>query len=161
VLLGVCVGPAKSGGPDPFAVLSLQAMPLYCVPSDNVVMTCAAASPSTGRCVSLAAVARGAARGGGRGRPASSLAGRRGRWNAPLSPPLPPCPSSHSLHALLPTLPPTPSLPPHPTPSIFLGGADGNLYELTYAATDSWRQKRCAKVRASAGGGRGLLRPGG
>jgi hypothetical protein len=26
-----------------------QAMPLYCVPSDNVVMTCAAASPTTGR----------------------------------------------------------------------------------------------------------------
>ncbi|KAI8471772.1 MAG: nucleoporin-domain-containing protein [Monoraphidium minutum] len=84
VLLGVCVGPATGGGGgDAFETLSLQAMPLYCVPSDNVVMTCAAASPSTGR--------------------------------------------------------------------IFLGGADGNLYELTYAATDSWRHKRCAKVRVTGG----------
>lgn len=49
VLLGVCVGPSKPGGADAFETLSLQAMPLYAVPSDNVVMTCAAASPSTGR----------------------------------------------------------------------------------------------------------------
>lgn len=49
MLLGVCTGPAKPGGDDPFEVLSLQAMPLYAVPSDNVVMTCAASSAATGR----------------------------------------------------------------------------------------------------------------
>jgi nuclear pore complex protein Nup155 len=29
---------------------------------------------------------------------------------------------------------------------VFLGGADGNLYEITYAAKDTWRTKRCLKV---------------
>lgn len=29
---------------------------------------------------------------------------------------------------------------------VFLGGADGNLYEVTYAAKDTWRTKRCLKV---------------
>jgi len=29
---------------------------------------------------------------------------------------------------------------------IFLGGSDGNLYEITYAAKDTWRSKRCVKV---------------
>lgn len=29
---------------------------------------------------------------------------------------------------------------------IFLGGSDGNLYEITYAAKDTWRTKRCLKV---------------
>ena len=83
MLLGVCVGPAKPGGADAFETLSLQPMPLYAVPSDNVVMTCAATSGATGR--------------------------------------------------------------------IFLGGADGHLYELTYAATDGWRRRRCAKTRVTGG----------
>jgi nuclear pore complex protein Nup155 len=39
---------------------------------------------------------------------------------------------------------------------IFLGGADGNLYELQYAAADSWRARRCAKV-CHTGGLRQLL----
>lgn len=29
---------------------------------------------------------------------------------------------------------------------VFLGGADGHLYELVYAASDTWRAKRCYKV---------------
>lgn len=32
------------------------------------------------------------------------------------------------------------------TGRIFLAGADGNLYEIQYAAQDTWRQKRCTKV---------------
>ncbi|KAF8069564.1 NUP155 [Scenedesmus sp. PABB004] len=34
---------------------------------------------------------------------------------------------------------------------IFLGGADGHVYELAYAASDSWRQRRCTKVRVTGG----------
>ena len=34
---------------------------------------------------------------------------------------------------------------------IFLGGADGHLYELQYAAADGWRSKRCSKVGGWAG----------
>ncbi|KAJ9533902.1 hypothetical protein QJQ45_026986, partial [Haematococcus lacustris] len=34
-----------------------------------------------------------------------------------------------------------------PQGRIFLGGADGHLYELQYAAADSWGRKRCTKVR--------------
>ncbi|KAJ9533501.1 hypothetical protein QJQ45_026553, partial [Haematococcus lacustris] len=34
-----------------------------------------------------------------------------------------------------------------PQGRIFLGGADGHLYELHYAAADSWGRKRCTKVR--------------
>lgn len=33
-----------------------------------------------------------------------------------------------------------------PSGRIFLGGADGHVYELLYSANDSWRQKRCTKV---------------
>lgn len=77
VLLGVCTSPAKGGSSDAYEQLSLQPMPLYSLPSDNVVMTCFAASDS-------------------------------GR--------------------------------------IFLGGSDGHVYEVQYAATDSWRQRRCSKV---------------
>lgn len=29
---------------------------------------------------------------------------------------------------------------------VFLGGSDGHLYELQYAAADSWGRKRCQKV---------------
>ena len=29
---------------------------------------------------------------------------------------------------------------------IFLGGADGNLYELLYSTGEGWRSKRCSKV---------------
>eukprot|EP00887_Chlorella_sp_A99_P007116 scaffold2.g7116.t1 len=39
---------------------------------------------------------------------------------------------------------------------IFLGGADGNLYELQYGASDSWRSKRCSLV-CNSGGLRRLL----
>jgi nuclear pore complex protein Nup155 len=77
VLLGVCTSPAKAGGSDAHEELSLQPMPLYSLPSDNVIMTCFA----------------------------SSASGR-----------------------------------------IFMGGSDGHVYELQYAATDSWRQRRCSKV---------------
>ncbi len=84
-MLGVCMGPRKGAsatplGDDPYAELMLQALPLYALPSDNVIMTCAAASRVTGR--------------------------------------------------------------------VFLGGADGHLYELQYGARDTWRGRRCAKVRA-------------
>lgn len=82
VLLGVCTSPAKGGSSDAYEQLSLQPMPLYSLPSDNVVMTCFAASDS-------------------------------GR--------------------------------------IFLGGSDGHVYEVQYAATDSWRQRRCSKVRVTGG----------
>ena len=37
-----------------------------------------------------------------------------------------------------------------PRGRIFLGGADGHLYELLYAASDTWRQRRCSKVRETA-----------
>jgi nuclear pore complex protein Nup155 len=80
VLLGVCTSPAKGGGSDAYEELSLQPMPLYSLPSDNVIMTCFA----------------------------SSASGR-----------------------------------------IFMGGSDGHVYELQYAATDSWRQRRCSKVGPS------------
>lgn len=33
-----------------------------------------------------------------------------------------------------------------PNGRIFLGGADGHLYEVVYAAGDTWRAKRCYKV---------------
>lgn len=39
---------------------------------------------------------------------------------------------------------------------IFLGGGDGNLYEVVYTASDSWRGKRCRKV-CHTGGLRQLL----
>jgi nuclear pore complex protein Nup155 len=83
VLLGLCVG-SKPTSSDPYAELELQQLPLYTLPSDNVIITCCASTP----------------------------AGR-----------------------------------------IFLGGSDGHLYELTYAASDSWRHKRCQKVGAAAGCG--------
>ncbi len=34
-----------------------------------------------------------------------------------------------------------------PAGRIFLGGSDGNLYEVMYEAGDSWRHRRCYKVR--------------
>lgn len=79
VLLGVC----EDGKGD----LSLQPLPLYTVPSDNVVMT-AVASTSNGR--------------------------------------------------------------------LFLGGGDGNLYEILYSTGDGWREKRCRKVCHTVGLGRFL-----
>jgi nuclear pore complex protein Nup155 len=39
---------------------------------------------------------------------------------------------------------------------IYLGGADGHLYELQYAVGERWRQKRCTKV-CHTGGIRGFL----
>jgi nuclear pore complex protein Nup155 len=80
VLLGVCISPSPAGG-DQYEQLSLQPMPLYSLPSDNVIMTCVA----------------------------SSAAGR-----------------------------------------LFMGGSDGNLYEIQYEATDTWWQRRCSKVRGSS-----------
>lgn len=77
VLLGVCISSSPSGG-DQYEQLSLQPMPLYSLPTDNVIMTCFA----------------------------SSAGGR-----------------------------------------LFMGGADGHLYEIQYEATDTWRRRRCAKVR--------------
>lgn len=79
VLLGVCISPSPAGG-DQYEQLSLQPMPLYSLPSDNVIMTCVA----------------------------SSAAGR-----------------------------------------LFMGGSDGNLYEIQYEATDTWWQRRCSKVCSS------------
>ena len=35
---------------------------------------------------------------------------------------------------------------------IFLGGGDGHLYELMYAASDTWRAKRCYKARPCSHG---------
>lgn len=84
VLLGVCTGPSKGGGGDEFEELSLQPMPLYSLPSDNVIMTCCA----------------------------SSASGR-----------------------------------------IFLGGSDGGVFEVQYAASDSWRSRRCSKVTRGRGPG--------
>jgi nuclear pore complex protein Nup155 len=81
VLLGVCISPSPAGG-DQYEQLSLQPMPLYSLPSDNVIMTCFA----------------------------SSAGGR-----------------------------------------LFMGGSDGNLYEIQYEATDTWRRRRCSKVRAGCG----------
>ncbi len=88
VLLGVC--PARRGGggaaagpsasdPDGAAPdeILLQPLPLYSIPTDNVVITCVA----------------------------SGVGGR-----------------------------------------VFLGGADGHVYELTYHAADTWRHKRISKV---------------
>eukprot|EP00878_Enallax_costatus_P016050 GHUV01016827.1.p1 GENE.GHUV01016827.1~~GHUV01016827.1.p1 ORF type:complete len:1150 (+),score=458.72 GHUV01016827.1:567-4016(+) len=34
---------------------------------------------------------------------------------------------------------------------IFMGANDGHVYEIQYAATDSWRQRRCSKVRVTGG----------
>lgn len=34
---------------------------------------------------------------------------------------------------------------------IFLGGADGNLYEIKYSAAESWRTKRCSKICHTGG----------
>ena len=34
---------------------------------------------------------------------------------------------------------------------VFLGGADGNLYEMLYNAKDTWRQKKCVKVCRTKG----------
>eukprot|EP00879_Flechtneria_rotunda_P022745 GHRR01024022.1.p1 GENE.GHRR01024022.1~~GHRR01024022.1.p1 ORF type:complete len:934 (+),score=353.75 GHRR01024022.1:671-3472(+) len=82
VLLGVCTSPAKGEGSDPYEELSLQPMPLYSIPSDNVIMTSFAASATGG---------------------------------------------------------------------LFLGGSDGHVYEIQYAANDGWRQKRMSKVRVTGG----------
>ena len=43
-----------------------------------------------------------------------------------------------------------------PNGRIFLGGADGNLYEIKYTPADSWRVKRCTKI-CHTGGLRQLL----
>lgn len=94
VLLGVC--PARRGGgggatagtsasdPDGSAPdeILLQPLPLYSIPTDNVVITCVA----------------------------SGVGGR-----------------------------------------VFLGGADGHVYELTYHAADTWRHKRISKVGLVSG----------
>ena len=79
-MLGVCISPSPAGG-DQYEQLSLQPMPLYSLPSDNVVMTCFA----------------------------SSAGGR-----------------------------------------LFMGGSDGNVYEIRYEATDNWRRRRCSKVMHTA-----------
>lgn len=87
VLLGVCCSRGAGGGGDDCEELTLQPLPLYSVPADNVTM------------VSVAATADG---------------------------------------------------------RIFMGGADGHLYELQYSSGDSWRSKRCQKV-CHTGGLRQLL----
>ncbi|KAI3427442.1 hypothetical protein D9Q98_010357 [Chlorella vulgaris] len=87
VLLGVCCSRGPGSGGDECEEVSLQALPLYSVPADNVTM------------VTVAPTADG---------------------------------------------------------RIFLGGADGHLYELQYSAGDSWRSKRCQKV-CHTGGLRHLL----
>ncbi|GLC36182.1 hypothetical protein PLESTB_001371300 [Pleodorina starrii] len=38
-----------------------------------------------------------------------------------------------------------------PCGRIFLGGADGHVYELSYHAADTWRHKRISKVRLTSG----------
>ncbi|KXZ50010.1 hypothetical protein GPECTOR_18g164 [Gonium pectorale] len=94
VLLGVCpsrrAGGAAAEGGDvdelsgewvPDDVL-LQPLPLYSIPTDNVLITCCASGP------------------GGR---------------------------------------------------VFLGGADGHVYELSYHAADTWRHKRISKIRLTSG----------
>lgn len=75
VLLGVCCTAGQGG--EPCSEVSLQPLPLYSVPTDNVTMVCVAGAS------------------GGR---------------------------------------------------IFLGGGDGNLYELLYSNGEGWRNKRCSKV---------------
>lgn len=45
-----------------------------------------------------------------------------------------------------------------PTGRIFMGGADGHVYELQYSANDSWRQRRCSKI-CLTGGLRQILPP--
>lgn len=37
-----------------------------------------------------------------------------------------------------------------PTGRIFLGGADGHLYEIVYSSNDGWMTKRMSKVRWAA-----------
>lgn len=76
VLLGVCCSGTT------YENITIQPLPLYTIPSDNIAMT-SIATTTTGR--------------------------------------------------------------------IFLGGADGNLYELKYAAADSWKSKRCYKVCHTGG----------
>lgn len=39
-----------------------------------------------------------------------------------------------------------------PDGRIFLGGADGHLYEVLYNAGSGWRQKRCTKVSSYKSG---------
>ena len=34
---------------------------------------------------------------------------------------------------------------------LFMGGADGNLCEIQYEATDRWLKRRCTKVRVGGG----------
>lgn len=46
VLLGVACGPGPTGQGDPYVELALQPLPAYFVPSDNVIMTCAAGTRS-------------------------------------------------------------------------------------------------------------------
>jgi nuclear pore complex protein Nup155 len=83
VLLGVCCSAGAGGtGDDDCEEVTLQPLPLYSVPSDDVAMT------------SVACTANG---------------------------------------------------------RIFLGGADGNLYEIKYSAAESWRTKRCSKICHTGG----------
>jgi len=83
VLLGVCCSAGASGtGDDDCEEVTLQPLPLYSVPSDDVAM------------ISVAKTANG---------------------------------------------------------RIFLGGADGNLYEIKYSAAESWRTKRCSKICHTGG----------
>ncbi|MEW5305512.1 MAG: hypothetical protein WDW36_008046 [Sanguina aurantia] len=79
VLLGVC--PARQSSSGSSGDVTLQPLPMYCVPTDNVVMSCVSCSA------------------GGR---------------------------------------------------VFLGGADGHVYELNYNALESWRSKRISKVRITS-----------
>jgi nuclear pore complex protein Nup155 len=81
VLLGVCCS-AGASGDDDCEEVTLQPLPLYSVPSDDVAMTSVACT-TNGR--------------------------------------------------------------------IFLGGADGNLYEIKYSAGESWRSKRCSKICHTGG----------
>ncbi|KAL4425159.1 hypothetical protein ABPG77_008264 [Micractinium sp. CCAP 211/92] len=87
VLLGVCCSRGPGGAGDECDEVTLQPLPLYSVPADNVTMVCVS-STADGR--------------------------------------------------------------------IFLGGADGHLYELQYSSGSSWRSKRCQKV-CHTGGLRQLL----
>lgn len=46
MLLGVACGPGPTGQGDPYVEMALQPLPAYAVPSDNVIMTCAAGTRS-------------------------------------------------------------------------------------------------------------------
>jgi hypothetical protein len=128
VLLGVCISSSPSGG-DQYEQLSLQPMPY----SPKSVRSCfAAAYVLSSMQIVLLGVCISSSPSGGDQYEQLSLQPMP-LYSLPTDNVIMTCFASSAGGRL------------------FMGGADGNLYEIQYEATDRWLKRRCTKVRVGGG----------